>query len=461
MAGLAAALQVIRAGVDCVLLEAAPRIGGCCATLDLGGRTFEPAASIVIGREMLTSVFDPLHVDVRSILRPVLPVISLRWPGGRFDFDGPVEAFLSSITPTAGIDRERAERFFNGLTRLSAQLLPALNALRRRTSVAAAIGSMPFVSWIARSYRSVVRQHFTNPILVFALEAFSEFYAGLPARKAPAIMGLIPALAISEGCFEVVGGVQRLPDLLAEHIYASGATIQTSTPALRLIVKGNRVTEVETSSGMIQTRGVVAACDIRRTLRLLPALPALAAMRLHIRASKPSVSVLSVLGTWGGAELLPPMTWALPSGPPGPTARVGRDDPCGLLPLVAVTRTSGPLERHGLRVGGAMQSRRSITVGEALAGAEYLLELLGRAGVSLRLRDVKVWRPADYEENLGLPGGCAFGIEPSRHQLGPLRYGPRTPIANLTVAGQSCFPGFGIPMTAFSGQLAADILLAT
>jgi phytoene dehydrogenase-like protein len=68
--------------------------------------------------------------------------------------------------------------------------------------------------------------------------------------------------------------------------------------------------------------------------------------------------------------------------------------------------------------------------------------------------------PVDYERRLHLPGGAAFGFEPSRAQLGPARYGPRTPLANVTAAGQSCFPAFGIPLSALSGRLAAETLLA-
>jgi len=75
------------------------------------------------------------------------------------------------------------------------------------------------------------------------------------------------------------------------------------------------------------------------------------------------------------------------------------------------------------------------------------------------LQHETVWTPDDYQAQLMLPYGAAFGFAPVRWQLGPMRYGPHTAIANLTVAGQSCFPGFGIPMVAFSGRLAATALL--
>jgi len=106
-----------------------------------------------------------------------------------------------------------------------------------------------------------------------------------------------------------------------------------------------------------------------------------------------------------------------------------------------------------------MGGDETLSRSQVAAYGARLLQLVEQSGLRMRMLDVSYWSPADYEQELGLVGGQAFSFAPSRYQLGPTRYGPRTPLRNLMVAGQSCFPGFGIPLVAFSGKLAASALM--
>jgi phytoene dehydrogenase-like protein len=462
VAGLTAALSLLEAGRPCVLFEASARVGGCCATITRAGQTFEPAASVVIGKQMLADVLDPLGVDIRPLLRPMQPIVRAQWPSGQFDLTGPPDEFARSLSGFADADIPRIPRFLDRCMGVAGRILPALWQWKMGTGPTALAASIPLAPWLLKSYRSLIRTSFGNGRLCFVLEAFSDFYAGLPAAQAPAFLGTVPALSIAEGCFEVEGGIQRLPEHLSACVQARGGTIRLGEPALRLLVDGDRVTGVETPAGVTWVAGAIAACDIRRTVALLPRSPRLFGTNLHIGALRPGVAVMSIVATEDGDSGLPPITWVLPEDEK--TAATSGEPACdgvGLLPLAAVTRGHGKAGERGIRIGGALRAGVPLSAAQVDDCADRLLRFVEESGLRPRLRDVQIWSPTDYEFTLGLPFGSAFSFAPSRWQLGPTRYGPRTPLSNLTVAGQSCFPGFGIPLVAFSGKLSATALLGS
>jgi phytoene dehydrogenase-like protein len=84
--------------------------------------------------------------------------------------------------------------------------------------------------------------------------------------------------------------------------------------------------------------------------------------------------------------------------------------------------------------------------------AESAIEWL-RSRHSLEIVVRRVRSPLDFQTELHLPGGAIYGIDPTG---GPLALFPqRTPLPGLLLAGQSTFPGFGVPTAAVSGLRAA------
>jgi phytoene desaturase len=68
--------------------------------------------------------------------------------------------------------------------------------------------------------------------------------------------------------------------------------------------------------------------------------------------------------------------------------------------------------------------------------------------------------PKEFERELGLAFGAAFGPSHDLLQMGPLRP-PRWDrrVRNLAFAGSGTHPGSGVPMVILSGRLAAQRLL--
>jgi len=86
--------------------------------------------------------------------------------------------------------------------------------------------------------------------------------------------------------------------------------------------------------------------------------------------------------------------------------------------------------------------------------ADSAIKWLGtRHALEIAVRRVR--SPLDFQSELHLPGGAIYGVDPA---AGPLALFPqRSPLPGLFLAGQSTFPGFGIPTAALSGLRAARL----
>jgi len=454
IAGLTAGLTLVAAGVPCIMFEASQRVGGCCATIKEDGAVFEPAASVILGTRMLANVWEELGVSFHHLLAPVQPAVRMMWPDDQFDFFGPTDALAESIGKQTPEDVPKLFRLVERCSEVAERLYAGLwNFKMGRGLERLSLCSMS--PWALQSYRTLVRRTFRNPRLRQAFEAFSDFYAGVSAKDAPAVVGIIPALTLTQGCYRVKGGIQRLPELLASEFQQRGGEIRCREPIRKIVIRDGLVREVETPSRVVPVSGVTAACDIHSTLACMPG-NQLRMARLRIQRLRPSVACASIFGLEEGNLKLPTMTWILPNKGFDKTSERGWH----MKRLAAVSRGPEGVEPMGVRVGGAL-------VGKPVDGwdsatnaiTENLLRMLDDVSLPIHIRQRRFWGPPDYETQLGLPGGAAFGFALSRWQLAPSLYGPTTPISNFTVAGQSCFPGFGIPMAALSGRLAALALL--
>ncbi len=456
--GLTAALALMRNGIPCIVFEASNRIGGCCATLEYEECVFEPAASVIIGASLLADILKPLDVEINHLLSLIQPIVRLKARDYSFDLRGPTETFLESLKGWACSDVTNARKFIERGVGVARSILHDLWEWKMerkiRWSALRRLGPL-----LATSYGSLVRQYLSNTRLQNMFAAFSDFYAGISADVAPGILCILPALSIEDGCYEIRGGIQRLPEHLAQVLTASGVEIRLNEPVQKMVLDDSRVCSLITPSAVIPVRGVVAACDIRIAWKLLEGIPRLGMARLYTSLLRPSASCISMGGMEPNNSTQPAATWIYSNYLSELRTSNHGSRGCRLLPLAAVMRGSSSGAKRPIRIGGAIAHSKQGNAVDIKELSEVLLHMADIAGLDVTLERNHVWGPTQYEHHLGLPGGAAFGFAASRFQLGPFRYGPRTPISNVMVAGQSCFPGFGIPFVAFSGRLAAETIM--
>jgi phytoene desaturase len=447
VAGLVAALTLQALGRRCVLFERAGRVGGCCATLDEGGVSYEPGASILIGREITSAVLEPFDIDPSPLLVPDELVVRAVFADDTLELRAPIQALIGELRARCASDARAFDALIASFASIANRLVDGLWGWKLGSGLAR-LQLARLIPWFLPSYEAILRGRIRDWRLRSTLEAFSDFYAGMPAHRAPAVVGLIPALALGEGSYRVRGGIQRLPELLADHITKAGGTIHLGEDVRAISVERGRVTGLRLDAGDLEVAGVVAACDLRCTLGMLPNLLSLRGLRLYASLLEPSPSACCLIldtSQDDGAQA----TWLIGDG--DSARRDGRF-------WSQTAFMAGPLVdgRSGARLGGAIAGSGEHP--DASEVREHLIGAFGAVGMQVTGSPVLSWTPADYESRFGLFDGQAFGFMPGRLQLGPGRYGPATPITNLVVAGQSTFPGFGIPLSMLSGRIAATVL---
>lgn len=286
--GLVAANYLADAGLDVVVLERRPAIGGMtrsdysiptaprhlinhCAVDPVFWCNSVPAAELALHEHGLRWVkVDPafvyLHPDGASIAfwrDPQRTAADIR----RFshaDADAYLElAGLFTAACDIALPLFATNPMRPDVTALAGTVRGALRHRRRLADVAA---------FLVGSGRDVIAD-FEHPVVRSALHVASGclYPSSYPGST---VQMLILAFVHRFDCLRPLGGTQQIPDALAARLRAAGGSVITDARVAEVLVRGGRAAGVALTDGSeIQAhRAVLAACDPRQTLAgLLPA----------------------------------------------------------------------------------------------------------------------------------------------------------------------------------------------
>lgn len=467
VAGLSAAAWLAKHGARVTVLEAAPKVGGCCGTTEIGGYRFNDGAQFVMLPQMIRMVLDHLGIDPgRLPLRRAHTPLSTELMDGtrvRINADLRVERFQGRLDPAqaqADLDR-MLKRWLPVLRDLTADdwLLRPLSPSRLLRRLGR------YLPLFTRSLETELRDLFRDPDFRSVI-AGHLLFAGAPAERfmAPSIIALVSVLA--DGLYVPEEGMGQIPAVLAQAVEGYGGTIRVGDAAHHIRVSDGGVCAVEAAGlGAIPCRGVLSTASPYATLgKMLAGHDWPRAWRRRLDRPRLSMKTCSVqLGLTNRIDtpshlnyLLPPMArqaeyfapasgtieWAYYS---VPSVVVPELAPAGgsLVEVYPPTSQAEP--------AATWDEARKERVAEAV-----IAWLRGRHTLEIAVRRVR--SPRDFERQLGLPEGAIYGVDPA---AGPRALFPqRTPVDGLYLAGQSTFPGFGVPTAAISGVRAAQALWA-
>ncbi|HEY1969779.1 MAG TPA: NAD(P)/FAD-dependent oxidoreductase [Pseudonocardia sp.] len=350
-----------------------------------------------------------------------------------------------------------------------------------------------FAEFATMSAAELVDEKFRNPITQAALY-------GVPAAQYPAetagsaVAHLFHAFIHRTGCFRPVGGLQAVPDSLANRLrMRHGGTVLTDARVAEITVRGGRATGVSLSDGReINARhGVIASCDpITLFTKLLASgtLPSKLETRArHIPASSFGAAVLKVdLALSGHADLGRFNQWrgdgvdlrhaVMMMGEPEPTKRAYDQCAAGIVPssddllLFGIThapdRTLNPPGQDTLYLyctttpvnpeGGWPKHKAAAADAAVCKAAQYY------AGLEEREIDRRTETPEELSARVGTQNGCILHVDLTR--WGPMRPALglgdfRLPVQGLFLGGSGAHPSGGV--TGMPGRLAARELLRT
>lgn len=474
--GLAIAARLARAGRRVTVVEKAAAAGGRTARLELDGYRFDTGPTLFLMPAVFADTFAALgermedHLD----LMRVDPTYRVHFHDGSFiDLTSDLQAMreqLETIEPGAfGAYLRFVEEGYRHYT-LSLRHFVGRNFRSYLEYFHPA--NLPLL-WklkaLDRHARNVAR-YFDDPRLR-ALFSFQNMYLGLSPYDAPATYSLLQYTELAEGVWYPRGGLYSVIAALERIAGGAGVRLRYNAPVERIEVDGNHARAVILSGGeRLPADIVVANADLPYVYKhLLPSDGS--AERLERRAYTSSALMFywAVEGERSPALLHHNLFLAdhqfraafdrifhdltLPDEPSIYICAASRSDPAVAPPqgdaLMALVPTGHINARQPQDWPALQEKARRAVIAQ--------LENLGMAGVRGRIKREATISPPDYERELNLAKGAAFGLSHNFWQVGYLR--PRNRherYRNLYFAGASTHPGTGLPIVLLSARLTAE-----
>ncbi|WP_407353801.1 phytoene desaturase family protein [Luteimonas sp. R10] len=468
LAGLAASLSLARAGRPVLLVEATDAVGGCCSTTLVSGFTFNNGALYVAVPSLLRAAFERLGLDFDA----EAPLVRIERPQETRLQDGTVvrlsDVENSSVEgPKAN---EKTAILRDGLGGLQRRWAPVYRTLIDEV--------LPFepslLRTLSRLWRylprmgghvdALIKAHFPEPALQAAV-ASTLLYTGTSPDRLPAtqIIGLLALL--EEGFHLPRGGMGAISAALHRALQRHSVPIRCGQRVDRIEVADGAVCGVVLAGGeRIAAQCVVATCSgFALVDHLLPrdALPS----RLAGKARKAPRSHRAVAIQFGcsGAELpgafvvnhVPAMQQQgrMHVSTPGTPQWLSYATPTCVLPELAPPGKA-VIELYAPATGVASASEWTPDMTARAVGNHFTA--LKARHPTLAIEATRVLDPQDFARSRHLYDGALYGIAPGAT---PDKFFPhRTPLRGLYLAGQTTFPGYGVPSAILSGIQAADAL---
>lgn len=468
LSGLAAALSLARTGVPVRVLEASAAVGGCCSTVQLSGYRFNNGAVYVAVPSLLRSAFARLGLDFDAQV-PMQPIAR------------PHQTHLDDGTAVHLVDAERSCVEGPQASARTAQLRKGLAALQRdwrpvyRALVEQVLPYEPsLLHTLSKLWRylprmrgqvdALIARHFTDPGLQAAV-ASTLLYTGTAPERLPAsqIIGLIALL--EEGFWLPRDGMGAISDALHRELQRCAVPIDCGRRVEQVEVDGDRVRGVLLADGerVAASQVVATGSGIELVGRLLPEHARPARMQRRARRASLSHRAISIQLGCDGSDIgdafvvnhVPVMERQ------GRMHRTEPDVPRWLAYTcpTAVVPGLAPDGRSVIELFAPVSGIESVR--------EWSREMTERAVDShlaalrqrlpgLRVDTVRVLDPQDFAGQRHLYEGALYGIAPG---AAPDKLFPhRSPLPGLYLAGQTTFPGYGVPSSVFSGIQAAEAL---
>ena len=487
LAGLAAATELAGRGVQVTLVERNQHLGGKMNVLTEKGFTFDMGPTILTMPNVVRGIIQRTGRNVSDYLDLVR--LDPQWrcmyeDGTVIDLlEKPEEmaAAMDRQFPGAGagagwksfVDYSRRMFRLSGKVFFFKDLGGVMDLMRKPPTSEPGLLKDVFAMRMHSTVGGTIDKHIDEPHLKQLAEHFLQ-YVGSSPFLSPAILTLIAAAQVDDGCWYAMGGTRMVARSMERILREERAEIITGTGVRRLLTDGKRVTGVELEDGRTITADVVVSnCDVQRTYRDLDGsqegiaeqrriggdyTPACSGVVLYLGLDRQYDHLLHhdfLFSKDSHEEFDDIYRQGIPARDPTiylcvPSRTDPTQAPAGGEALYALIHT--PYLRPGQRwegPGGMMEAYRGTVI-----------EKLKRFGMPDLEQHIVVERhltPQGIERWYNAEGGAIYGLASHGKLKGGFKPRNRSRIyRNLYLAGGSANPGPGVPMVLMSGVTAAD-----
>ena len=478
--GLAAAMQLAKAGMQVTLLESKATVGGRCASLRMNGFRFDIGPTFFLYPRVLDEIFASVGYSLTEEvpMRKLDPQYRISFgAGGKLDCTPNLDLMSQRMGELSPKDRGSLGRFMDDNRRKLARFRPILENpfsspfdLLRPSVLKAAHLVRPW-----RSLHHELSRYFSDPRLQIAF-SFQSKYLGMSPFQCPSLFSILSFLEYEHGVFHPIGGCGQVSERMAELAKEMGVDVRTEEPVEFLEFQGRRVTSVHTKKGKYPSHALVINADFANTMnRLVPN-----SLRRRWSDEKLEKKLYSCstymmyLGIRGKYEQLPHHNIHIAVDYERNLREIESDgvlpqDPSFYVQNPSVTDTTLAPEGHSglyvlVPVPNLLKSKfrwdaqtrdhyRQLTLQQ--------LKKIGLEDVEERICSEKVICPQDWYDDFGVYAGATFNLS---HTLGQMLHKrPNNRFEELDgvyLVGGGTHPGSGLPVIYESSRIASRQLLA-
>jgi phytoene desaturase len=467
VAGLTAGSYLARNGFQVIVMEANSKIGGCCGTTVIDGFTFNDGAQYLIYPKLLDLVFSQLDFKRSQILplRRVTTPATTHLPNGTSvsigdNFHIAVENGDINI-PIA--QRELAQLFkkWAPVDEIFTDEEFMLNSLSAGKLLSKAWMHLPK---FARTLKGELELSFSDPLFRSALAAH-VLYAGVPLDRLPAVSIIALVNGLKDGMALPEGGMGKIPDALAYTLEQHGGEVHVNARVKNIRIKNGRACGVQVDErGFVEADFVISTVNAMATYQFL--LEESDQPRQLVRKAKRTPLSMSAfciqLGVSNKLDLASHIHYSAPMMEDlNQFFQPSRDQPkWGYYSIpTMVAPELAPGGNNIIEYVPVIRQDETVQ-----AWSDERIEYLANTSIdwlhSRHAMDIEVKRirsPRDFERQLNLYHGAIYGVSPAMGLTGLFSH--KSPIDGLYLAGQTTYPGLGIPTAALSGIHAGKTLI--
>ena len=481
MGGLAASLDLARAGIEVIVLDAQAAPGGKVRQIAIGDALIDGGPTVFT----MKWVFDQLFADAGTStdaqleLSPLTTLARHAWsPTERLDLFADFEQSVDAIGQFAGAAAAAGYRQFCERARLTFQLLdtsfiqaerPSVGGMMLhagRTSPADVLRIKPYITlWRA------LQEHFRDPRLCQLFGRYATYSGSSPFLASATLMLIAHVERL--GVYRIHGGMHRLAVALEALATANGARFRYQKPVQTIVMEQGAARGVTLASGeRIEAEAVIFNGDTNALASGKLGRGVVSAVAPTSPASRSqSAMTFALVAPTSGFDLAHHNVFfssdyaaefndvfARGRVPLSPTVYVCAQDRCHSNELA-----SGTPERLLCLINAPAYGDTTSLSPEDLASCQSrTFQQLARCGLNVQAMPGAgvMTTPRDFEQLFPATGGALYG--PASHGwMAPFqRPTSRSRIPGLYLAGGSTHPGAGVPMATLSGRLAARSVLA-
>lgn len=259
--GLTTAALLAARGVGVCLVERASRVGGCCASFEAFGHTFEQGAGLYAGwgpGGIHERVFAELPVEPPRV-SPLSPAYAVRMhEGNDVRVGGTLEEFIEVLRASFPECADAAADFYVEAFKISdvleraARRFPALTTTTKLERLRLAASEPRIFPRILAAREESAARRLSDASARFRrfVDAQLQIYAQAASDECSYLYAAVALAQPFRGMHAIGGGAQALADALAESVRRGGGTLRLDSNALRVALDARgRAVGVDLISG--------------------------------------------------------------------------------------------------------------------------------------------------------------------------------------------------------------------